>query len=85
MSSSLREAHALIGRLGGVDAMLVDPAEIVRRAARAALREGSGDVLRLVDAERVATEARREALELRLAAVLAAVRARVALGEEPID
>ncbi len=85
IASSLREARALIGRVGGADAMLVDPAEVVRRAARAALREGSGDVLRLVDAERVATEARREALELRLAAVLAAVRARVALGEEPID
>jgi len=83
--SALAAAVALAARAAGAEHALVAPADVVRRAARSALREGGGDVLRLVDAERVATDARREALELRLEAVLAAIRARVALGEEGVE
>lgn len=63
---------------------LVEPAGVVRTAARAAFVEGSGDLLALVDAERVFGEASREALELRLDAALALVHARLAIGESPL-
>ncbi|MDO8793574.1 MAG: TolC family protein [Vicinamibacterales bacterium] len=66
------------------DAELVAPAAIVRTAARSAFVEGRGDVLQLVDAERVYGEASREALELRLDATLAVIQARLALGETPV-
>ncbi|GIW43827.1 MAG: cytochrome c [Candidatus Binatia bacterium] len=41
---------------------MVEPAASVRRAAQVAFREGSGDLLALVDAERVYLEVRRSAL-----------------------
>ncbi len=66
------------------DADLVAPAAIVRTAARSAFVEGRGDVLQLVDAERVYGEASREALELRLDATLALIHARLALGVTPL-
>ena len=66
------------------DAGLVAPARVVRTAARSAYVEGRGDVLQLVDAERVYGEASREALELRLDAILAIIHARLALGETPL-
>lgn len=66
------------------DADLVTPAGIVRTAARSVFVEGRGDVLQLVDAERVYGEASREALELRLDATLALIQARLALGETPL-
>jgi cobalt-zinc-cadmium efflux system outer membrane protein len=69
-------AHALRS-----DADLVAPAAVVRTAARASYVEGRGDVLQLVDAERVYGEATREALELRLDATLALIHATLALGE----
>ena len=62
----------------------LEPASIVRTAARAAFVEGRGDVLQLVDAERVFGEAAREALEIRLDALHAAIQARIALGETPL-
>jgi cobalt-zinc-cadmium efflux system outer membrane protein len=65
------------------DTDLVTPAGVVRTAARSAFIEGRGDVLQLVDAERVYGEASREALELRLDATLATIHARLALGETP--
>ncbi len=63
------------------DGELVAPAAIVRSAARAAFAEGRGDLLQLVDAERVYGEARREAAELSLDALLALIHARLASGE----
>lgn len=66
-----------------IDQALVAPAGVVRTAARAAFVEGRGDVLQLVDAERVFGDAAREALELRLDAALAAVHYGLALGEDP--
>ena len=61
---------------------LLAPAEDVRRAARAAFREGAADVLKLIDAERVYADVRRVALELRLDALLTTIEARFAVGEE---
>ena len=47
-------------------------------------REGATDVLKLVDAERIYTEVRREALSLAIDAYVAAVEARFAVAEEDI-
>jgi cobalt-zinc-cadmium efflux system outer membrane protein len=63
---------------------LLEPAEEVRRAARASFREGAADVLRLIDAERVYADVRRAAIELRLDALLTTLEARFAVGEETI-
>jgi cobalt-zinc-cadmium efflux system outer membrane protein len=63
---------------------LVAPAETARQAARAAFREGTGDALALVDADRVHLDTQREALTLRLDAAAASIRARLALGEDPV-
>lgn len=81
---ALRTAIALASRATRVEADLITPATVVRQAARASFREGSSDILRLVDAERVWLEARREALDLTLEATRAAIRARLALGEEVV-
>jgi cobalt-zinc-cadmium efflux system outer membrane protein len=63
---------------------LLEPASVVREAARAAYVEGRGDVLQLVDAERVFAEVSREVIELRLDALLAYIHARLSLGEAPL-
>ena len=58
------------------------PAEAARGSALAAFREGATDVLRVVDAERTHTEARKEALDLTVEAFLVTGRARLAAGLE---
>ena len=63
---------------------LVTPAEIAQRAARASFREGTGDALAVVDADRVHLDSQREALALQLDATAASIRARLALGEDPV-
>jgi cobalt-zinc-cadmium efflux system outer membrane protein len=63
---------------------LVQPAIAAREAARAAYGAGALDVMRLVDAERVATEAALVATDLEIDAVAAAIEARLAAGEEPL-
>jgi cobalt-zinc-cadmium efflux system outer membrane protein len=78
----VRAARDLQGRLARLDEDLVRPAEEARRSALAAFREGASDVLRVVDAERTNTEARREALDLTVEAFLASGRARLAAGLE---
>jgi cobalt-zinc-cadmium efflux system outer membrane protein len=78
----VRAARALQRRLARLDEELVRPAEEARRSALAAFREGAIDVLRVVDAERTNTEARREALDLTVEAFLASGRARLAAGLE---
>ena len=78
----VRAAHELSARLARLDEDLVRPAEEARRSALAAFREGATDVLRVVDAERTNTEARREALDLTVEAFLASGRARLAAGLE---
>lgn len=77
-------AQVLLARAATVGRELVAPAEAVRSATQAALREGTGDVLRVLDAERVVRDASRLAIELRLDALTAAVEARLAVGEEPL-
>lgn len=83
--SRLMAARRLAEQAARSDADLVRPASIVRNAARAAFAEGRGDVLQLVDAERVYGEAMREALELRLDALHATIQARIAFGETPLQ
>lgn len=63
---------------------LLEPATVVRVAARASYAEGRGDVLQLVDAERVFAEASREVIELQLDAALARINARLSLGDPPL-
>jgi len=77
------DAAATLGALAArVDDDLLRPAETVRTAARSAFREGATDILVLVDAERVYVDARREAVQLKLDAIAAALEARLLLGEE---
>ena len=53
-------------------------------AARAAFTSGAGDLLRLVDAERVYADARLAVNDLTINAVLATIEARLALAEDAI-
>ncbi|HXG20540.1 MAG TPA: TolC family protein, partial [Methylomirabilota bacterium] len=64
----IRSAQELASRAQLVDQQLLQPAEVVRNAARASFREGAANILQLVDAERVYTETRRDALALKLEA-----------------
>lgn len=77
-------ARALSASAATAAERVVKPAGEVRRAALAAFAEGAADVLKLLDAERVWLEARREALDLGLEAVLRSLEARLALGEEEV-
>jgi outer membrane protein TolC len=47
-------------------------------------REGATDVLKLVDAERIYADVRREALSLAIDAYVTAIEARFALAQEEI-
>ncbi|MGE0683511.1 MAG: TolC family protein [Candidatus Binatia bacterium] len=75
-------AQELTERARNIDRQLLQPAEITRNAARASFREGAANILQLVDAERVYTEARREALELKLEAYAKTFEARLRLTKE---
>jgi cobalt-zinc-cadmium efflux system outer membrane protein len=80
----MRAARTITDRALRAPDDLLAPAEDVRRAARAAFREGAADVLKLIDAERVYADVNRAAIELRLDALLTTVEARFAVGEETI-
>ncbi len=80
----LETAQTLSDRSDRASSELLDPAAVVRSAALAAFREGATDVLRLIDAERIYSDVRRTALELRLEALYAVLEARFAIGEESI-
>lgn len=80
----IRAAQTMSARARSAPAELLAPADEVRRAARAAFREGASDVLKLIDAERVYTDVRRVAVELRLDALFTALEARFAIGEEMV-
>jgi cobalt-zinc-cadmium efflux system outer membrane protein len=82
VEAELRAAAALSERAAALETTLIEPAALARRAARSAFREGSGDTLRLVDAERAFIDASRDGLDLRLEAVLAGIAARLSLGEQ---
>jgi cobalt-zinc-cadmium efflux system outer membrane protein len=77
-------ARALADQCTRVKQTLLEPAEGVRNAARATFREGAADVLKLVDAERVYRDVRRDALAIQLDAFVAAIEARFALGQEEV-
>lgn len=83
-ASVARAAQTMAGQAERAPKELLEPAEEVRRAALAAFREGTADVLQLIDAERVYADVRRAAVDLRLDALLTAIEARFALGEEAI-
>ncbi len=82
--ASLAAAAELLRRSADAEARLVDPAGQVRQAARAAFASGAGDLLRLVDAERVYADARIAVADLSIEAVLATIEARLALAEDAI-
>lgn len=82
--AAMEAAQLLEERARRADEEVLRPAETVRNAARAAFREGSSNILNLVDAERVYLEARREALQVKLDALAAGIEARVLLGEEVV-
>lgn len=77
-------AAALAVRAGSARAALVTPARAARAAARAAFDAGALDVMRLLDAERVATDAALTTIDLDIDAIAAAIDARVAAGEDPL-
>lgn len=81
---ALAAARELAQRTDEAATRLVAPATIVRDAARAAFAAGAGDLLRLVDAERVYADARLAVTELTINAVLASIEARLALAEDAI-
>jgi cobalt-zinc-cadmium efflux system outer membrane protein len=80
----IRAAETIGARARQAQTELLAPADDVRRAARAAFREGTADVLQLIDAERVYADVHRAAIELRLDALQIAIEARFAIGEESI-
>jgi cobalt-zinc-cadmium efflux system outer membrane protein len=82
--SLIRAAQTISARAAQAREDLLVPAEGVRRAALSAFREGTTDVLKLIDAERVYADVRRAAIDLRLDALLMTIEARFALGEETI-
>jgi cobalt-zinc-cadmium efflux system outer membrane protein len=84
IEQSLLAARVFTDQAARVHAELVEPAVIAQRAARAAFREGTGDALALVDADRVYLDSQREALAVQLDAAAASIRARMALGEDPL-
>ncbi len=82
LTALLLTAGELSRRARSVGQEALRPAEVVWNAARSAFREGGADILKLVDAERVYTDARRDALSLRLEAFAASYEARLYLLEE---
>ncbi len=80
----IRAAHTITDQAARAPRDLLEPAEDVRRAALAAFREGTADVMKLIDAERVYADVNRAAIELRLDALLTTIEARFAIGEETI-
>jgi outer membrane protein, heavy metal efflux system len=83
-ASVIRAARTIADRATTASRDLLEPAEEVRRAARTTFREGAGDVLKLIDAERVYADVHRAAIDLRLDALVTTIEARFALGEETI-
>ena len=83
-STMIRAAHTIAAQADRVTQDLLEPAEGVRRATLAAFREGTADVLKLIDAERVYADVHRAAIDLRLDALQATLEARFVLGEETI-
>jgi cobalt-zinc-cadmium efflux system outer membrane protein len=73
--------RSLAARAERMEQDLLAPAAGVRHAARVAFEEGTGEIVALVDAERVYLEARRTAIGTRAEAVAAATAWRIFSGE----
>jgi outer membrane protein TolC len=84
VESTRAAAQQLATRARDIRTTLVTPAAGARGAARAAFQAGVLDLLRLLDAERVFTDAELAAIELETEAVMAAIEARLAAGEDPL-
>ena len=84
MAATRMAAGRLSERARDIRTRLVEPARGAREAARAAFASGALDVLRLVDAERVFTDATLVAIDIEIDAVAAAIEARLAAGEDPL-
>ncbi len=84
IAATLRAARTYALRARRAETELLAAALGARSAARASFREGVSEVLPLVDAERVTAEAVRETLDLAVDARLAALAARLALGQEVV-
>jgi cobalt-zinc-cadmium efflux system outer membrane protein len=77
-------ARRLAGRATAIESQLVEPARGARDAARAAFASGALDIVRLLDAERAATEAALLAIDVQVAAAVAGIEARLATGRDPL-
>lgn len=84
LSASRLVAERLRAHARELQATLVAPALAARDAARAAFASGALDVMRLVDAERVYTDARLVTLDVEIDALAAAIEARLSAGEDPL-
>jgi outer membrane protein, heavy metal efflux system len=82
--AAISAARSLAESLARVRRDLLVPAEGVRNAARSMFREGAADVLKLVDAERIYADVRREELALTTDAYVAAIEARFAVAQEDL-
>ena len=77
ITALLDASRTLSARALRVSQELLEPATGVRNAALATFREGTADVLKLIDAERVFADVRRAALELRLEALNTTLEAQI--------
>ncbi len=84
VSARLRAARTLGENARRAEEELLGAALGARAATRAAFREGVSEVLPLVDAERSTADAVAETLDLAVGARLAALAARLALGQEVV-
>ena len=78
----IQSAQELAAQEQNIERQMLQSAEIVRNAAHVSFREGAADILHLVDAERVYTETRQEALELKLEAYVKTFEAQLLLSKE---
>lgn len=84
LQAARHAAATLAARAADLQATLVSPAAGNRDAARAAFAAGALDVLRLVDAERLYLDAVLASIDIDIDAVVAAIEARLAAGEDPL-
>lgn len=82
ITSLIQASQELTERVRIIDQQLLLPATIVRNAARSSFREGAANILQLVDAERVYTDAQKGTLELKLDAYAKTFEARLLVTEE---
>ena len=75
-------ARDLTARARRIEQDLVEPAHVARQAARTTFREVGTNILGLVDAERVHTEAHRDALEITLEAFARSYEVQLALPQD---